>query len=136
MNESPLIERRKPDPQIEFLTSILHSVQRLNEKVDAMEDVRRDIANIRHGLEEHVQKEESVCKAAFPDGDPDGHRRFHEAAIKRAEAEAEVWMAAKKKIIEMTIIGLVAGFSILVVFYWKGHVPTQVEQVLPRLGGQ
>lgn len=136
MSETPpFVERRKPDPQIEFLTSILHSVQRLNEKVDAMEDVRKDISDIRHELKEHTKKDESVCKAAFPDGDPDGHRRFHEAAIKRAEAEAEVWMAAKKKIIEMTIMGLVAGFSILVVFYWKGHVPTQVEQVLPRLGG-
>ena len=43
-------------------------------------------------------------------------------------------MAAKKKIIEMTVIGLISGFSILVVFYWRGNVPIQVEQVLPRLG--
>ena len=132
------LDRRKSDPQIEFLSSILKTVQTLNEKFETMQGVRAEITEIRHSLLDHIKGEVDICKAAFPDGDPDGHRRIHEAEIKRKEAEAEVWMAAKKKIIEMTVIGLISGFSILIVFYWKGNVavPPIVEQVLPRLGGK
>ena len=133
-----LPDRRKPDPQIEFLTSILHTVQKLNEKFETMNGVRSEITEIKHTLLDHIKDEAAICQSAFPDGDPDGHRRMHEAEIKRKEAEAEVWLAAKKKIIEMTVIGLISGFSILIVFYWKGNVavPPIVEQVLPRLGGK
>ena len=133
-----LLDRRKSDPQIEFLTSILKTVQTLNEQFETMQGVRAEIKDIKRTLDEHMENQDDLCNNAFPDGDPDGHRRIHEAEIKRKEAEAEVWLAAKKKIIEMTVIGLISGFSILVVFYWRGNVavPPIVEQVLPRLGGK
>ena len=132
-----LLDRRKSDPQIEFLASILKTVQTLNEKFETMQGVRAEIKDIKRSLDEHIENQDEMCQTAFPDGDPDGHRRIHEAEIRRKEAEAEVWMAAKKKVIEMTIIGLISGFSILFVFYWRGNVlPPAVEQVLPRLGGK
>ena len=32
-----------------------------------------------------------ILAKSFPDGDPDGHRRYHEASIRKAEASAKMW---------------------------------------------
>ena len=61
-----IVDRRKPDPQIEFLTSILQSVQRLNDKIEAMQDVRNDLRDIKRTLTEHIDEENNMCKAALP----------------------------------------------------------------------
>jgi len=48
-----------------------------------------------------------LMKEAFPEGDPDGHRRHHELVIQRAEEKAKFWQ-------EMRVAGAKwAGLGIL-----------------------
>lgn len=49
--------------------------------------------NYHHAIfREEVEKSvNSVFERAFPDGDPEGHRRYHEASIKAAEGRAKFW---------------------------------------------
>lgn len=46
-----------------------------------------------------------LMKDAFPEGDPDGHRKHHEAVIKAAEAKAEFWEKMRYEIAKYGLIG-------------------------------
>lgn len=65
---------------------------------------------------EHEQREETSLKECMlsivPGGDVDGHRRHHEALIKRAEESAEFWSTMRKEIGKYGLIGFIgwAGF--------------------------
>ena len=133
MNEPQVIvDRRKPDSQIEFLTSILQSVQRLNDKIEAMQDVRNDLRDIKRTLTEHIDEENNMCKAAFPDGDPDDHRKFHEALIRKADNERELILEAKKKMLGWGLTALLTAIGVLIVYYWNGHMPASAHITLPK----
>lgn len=127
-----IIDRRKPDPQIEFLTSILQSVQRLTDKIDAMEDVRNDLKEIKRTLTEHIADENDMCKAAFPDGDPDDHRKFHESLIRKADNERELILEAKKKMLGWGLTALITAVTVLLIYYWNGHMPASAHITLPK----
>ena len=49
---------------------------------------------------------------AVPDGDIDGHRRHHEALIKKAEESAEFWANMRKKLAEWGLIGFI-GWALI-----------------------
>lgn len=128
----PLPERRKPDPQIEFLTSILNSVHRLTDKIDAMQDVRDDLRDIKRTLTDHIEEESLICKAAFPGGDPDDHRKFHESLIKKAEDERALILDAKKKLIGWGLTGLLTALMVVLVYYWNGHMPSVAQITMSK----
>jgi hypothetical protein len=73
-----------------------------------------DVNSLRADLKQHMTSETSelaeavaeLLKRSFPDGDPDGHRKHHEASIAAAEAKAAFW---EKMRFEITRWGL-AGF--------------------------
>lgn len=52
----------------------------------------------------------TTCDAmkAIPNGDADGHRRYHEAVIKKMEARAEVWLEVQKAVAKWGALGVVA----------------------------
>lgn len=127
-----LQDRRKPDPQIEFLTSILQSVQGLHAKIADLEDLRYSIGTLTNTVEDHIADENSICKAAFPSGDPDGHRRYHEALLKKAENEAELVMEAKKKLVGLGIPAIIFAIAVVLVFYWNGHMPEAAHISMPK----
>jgi hypothetical protein len=54
---------------------------------------------------------ESVLADAFPEGDPVGHRKAHEAAIKSAEDKAIFWKTMLTKLTEWGLIGF-AGWAV------------------------
>ena len=54
------------------------------------------------GLYKHIDDRfdalEKLIKSGFPDGDPEEHRKVHEARIKEAKDRAEVRLAVKKSL--------------------------------------
>ena len=131
-------ERRKEDLQLKALGTILESVESLRSEIKKLDEIQLEQLHAKHTLQgvqedlkSHVEREEGNWETAFVDGDADSHRRLHEALIKKEEATAEVWSIARKKMIDMTIYGIVAGLGILIVYYWNGHMPVSIPVTLP-----
>jgi hypothetical protein len=73
---------RKTDKQI---------VDLIKEMFVELRQIRDDSKQMRQDLHLHIQDEKSIIQHAFPDGDAEGHRRAHDAWIKRAESQAKFW---------------------------------------------
>lgn len=73
-----------------------------------------------------------LMKDAFPEGDPDGHRRHHELVIQREEERAKFWQ-------EMRIAGAkwmgIGVLGLLVMLVWTGLL-TKVLLFLSAPGGK
>jgi prefoldin subunit 5 len=132
-------EQKNVDSQLEALSAILLSINTLHEK---LVDVKPTISSIQLELREHIKDETLVFLSAFPDGNAEGHRRAHEAQILKAEADAkiaqdkaEIWFAIKKKAAEMTVYGFIIALSLMVVYFWNGHMP-EVAHIHPSEFGK
>ena len=103
-------ERRKTESESMLLIvkDLQHNVKELSAKM-----------NYHHAIfREEVEKSvEKVYIAAFPDGDPDGHRRHHEAVIVKAEAQAALWKEVQSHLIKS---GLFAALCWLGYLVWIG----------------
>lgn len=44
---------------------------------------------------------------SFPEGDPQGHRKYHESSIKQAEAKAEFWSKMRVELAKYGLLGFV-----------------------------
>lgn len=92
----PSHDRRQPSDTLVLMVKQVHEHQMaLDAKIDT------HMRELKQGYTEAVAQ---VLKDAFPDGDPDGHRRYHEASIKKAEEQAEFWTKMK---VELAKYGLV-----------------------------
>lgn len=86
---TPVLERRQSDVDRREHVVVLEIVQRMEGKIDTF----------HHDLHKHISEETSdiakevanIMSAAFPEGDPDGHRKHHELVIAREEARAAFW---------------------------------------------
>lgn len=90
------------DPMLELIRQIHSSQIELDRKLT------------QHMTEETTELAAEIAKlmlAAFPEGDPDGHRRHHELAIAQAEECAEFWRTMRKEIGKYGLLGLL-GFLI------------------------
>ena len=69
--------------------------------------------NYHHAIfREEVEKSvERVYISAFPEGDPDGHRKHHELVIKREEERVVFWTTMRTKLAEWGLIGF-AGWAV------------------------
>lgn len=68
-------------------------------------------------LESVSAKVDSVL-AGFPEGDPAGHRKFHEALIKRAEARARMYQEITGDIITKGLWLALLGIGAILVKYF------------------
>lgn len=66
---------------------------------DSKSTERRSVDPVLRALGRLDEKVDRVL-AGFPDGDPDGHRRFHEVMIRKAEAREKFWNDMSAKLIE------------------------------------
>ena len=80
----------------------------------SLDDQPLTLADFKKLMAEHEQKECLLKKemldefmSAFPDGDPLPHRQYHQSKIDAAKAEKDFWVAAKMKLVEHGISGLV-----------------------------
>lgn len=96
--EIPPVERRAPSAELPELVREIHENQ-----------LAMDAKLTQHMQEETVEFAHEIAQLmikAFPEGDPDGHRRHHELVIKQAEARTAFW---EKMVFEITRWGLI-GF--------------------------
>jgi hypothetical protein len=104
-------DRRANDGPVMLLLQSLH------DKQDRMEErLTTHMANETGELAVEVAR---LMAQAFPDGDPDGHRRHHEAVIAKAEARAEFW---RKMAYEITKYGLLGFIGWLGVTTWQAFL--------------
>ncbi len=84
-----------------------------------MQEVRDTVNRVEKRLNDHITEEEAVISSmmtdAFPDGDPEGHRRHHEAEIKRIEDRAKFWGEMRNHLAKWGVVGL-AGWLVYVVW--------------------
>lgn len=96
-----------------------------------VKDVHDDVKNLhttiialdtrltKHMNEETLELAQEISKlmaSAFPEGDPLGHRKHHEAVIAKAEARATFW---RKMVEEITKYGLIGLMGWLVMSLWS-----------------
>lgn len=97
----PFEDRRKSDPNAPLFQLInqLHGVvQNLEQALQrSTDDQKKAVAD--------------VLDRAFPEGDPEGHRRYHEAAIAAAEEQRDFWKKLKLELFKWGLIGFI-GWSV------------------------
>lgn len=105
-------------------SALLALLQTVHDDVKAM---HQNYVDLDHKLTQHMADETmelateiaKVMSDAFPEGDPKGHRRHHEAVIAKAEARAAFW---KKLLEEISKYGLIGFLGWLVTLAWSGFV--------------
>ena len=73
-------------------------IQQQNAKLDKLTEF------VRTSTATQAQRLESLA-SGFPDGDPAGHRRYHEAEIKRIEARADFWAKLRLSVTQWGLLG-------------------------------
>jgi len=73
-------------------------IQQQNAKIDKLTEF------VRSSTSNQAQRLESLA-SGFPSGDPAGHRRYHEAEIKRIEARAEFWSKLRLSVTQWGLLG-------------------------------
>lgn len=66
-----------------------------------------------------------AIKKAFPNGDIDGHRRYHDAAIKAAEAQERFWDDLKLDVAKKGVWGvlvIIVGLVLVGITTKLGHI--------------
>jgi len=68
---------------------------------------------------EFGEKLANMMQKAFPEGDPEGHRRHHELVIQREEERVEFWRAMRKEIGKW---GIISVLGLLIVSAWHSFL--------------
>jgi len=111
MEVHPAFDRRMEHDATILLLRVVHDkIEAMDEKLTAhiTDETLTLAAEIAH-----------LMNKSFPQGDPEGHRAYHEASIKRAEANAEFWSKMRDEIMTKGILGLLA---LAAVWIWAGFL--------------
>ena len=94
-------------------------------------------------IAEHESRERAMwgetMDKAFPDGDPEAHRDYHQTKIDAAKAEQEFYATLKARLVENGIIGTVRLVSWLLFIGATAMVASRVGQLpafLSWIGGK
>lgn len=101
------------DLKEELDAHIDRSEMRHKELTDKIESLSQSTLAAVTGINQIATETHKLLKAAIPNGDAEGHRRAHEAWIRKAEKEEEFWLDVKKK-----AVGAVVTAAVL----WAGLV--------------
>lgn len=81
----------------------------LNAVLELMASLAAQIGQLNASIAQHRKDQqadlETVMIRAFPDGDPEGHRRHHEAVVRAAEARAEFWAKMRFALSQWGLLG-------------------------------
>lgn len=98
--EKEFIDRRALAPaELVVLVEEIHASQK---SLDAR--LTQHMTAETHELAEAIT---SLMKEAFPDGDPDGHRRRHELELEELKEKAEFWKKMRLALAQWGLIGFV-----------------------------
>lgn len=107
-------DRRKtmaiPPDQLELLRQVHESNLALDSKLTQ---------HMRDGGSELAAAITKLVNDSFPEGDPAGHRRYHEMSIKKAEAQAAFW---EKLRVELAKWGLIGFIGWVLLHMWQAFV--------------
>ena len=95
-------DRRQPsdlDALAHLIEGLMNRIDNLDAKLTA--HMETEPGEIKKIIEDTMQK-------GFPDGDPDGHRRAHEAWIKREEDSAKFWAEMRLAVGKWMGLGVLA----------------------------
>jgi hypothetical protein len=101
----PLSDPKNDDAVAKAIWALKHDLDRRHDE-NVARSQGHDIS-----MQELNEKVDRVL-AGFPGGDPDGHRRFHEAVIAKNEARARLYEAVRAELVSKGLwaaIALVAG---------------------------
>lgn len=108
-------DRRTADAALLALIQTIHDdIKKLDERVIGLDS--RLTKHITDETMEIAQELHKLMKDAFPEGDPTGHRKHHEAVIAKAEARAEFW---KKLSFEISKGGLLGFLTWALYALWQ-----------------
>lgn len=123
MNEPT--EPQGPMPERRAETSVMLAlVQTVHDDVKKLQQNHVDLdhkltQHMTEGTMELAREISKMMVDAFPEGDPKGHRKHHEAVIAKAEARAAFW---KKMLEEISKYGLLGFLGWLVTLAWSGFI--------------
>jgi hypothetical protein len=111
--QGPMPERRTETSVLLALVQTVHDdVKTMHTNLTAL-----DLRLTKHMTEETMELAREISKLmsdAFPEGDPSGHRKHHEAVIAKAEARAAFWRKMLEEIIKYGLVGLVGWLALTV----------------------
>lgn len=113
--QEPLVERRQETAAVLALVQAIHDeIKTIQQNLDKL-----DSRLTKHMTDETMELAQEISRLmadAFPEGDPKGHRKHHEAVIAKAEARAEFW---KKLSFEISKGGLLGFLTWALYALWQ-----------------
>ena len=113
MTERAFADRLEHDAVILLLQTVYDKLETMDAKLT------------QHMTDETLVLAEEIAKLmnkAFPEGDPEGHRAYHDASIKAAKDRADFWAKMRFEISKWGLIGFL-GWSVgmIAVAVWDTH---------------
>lgn len=106
--------------------------------IKLIEQVQKSVDSLQTTVKEHIADQPAQRKAmitemlneAFPNGDHQAHRRYHENLIKKAEDQAQFWKKMRDELAKWGLIGF-AGWAL----YTFGQFAAQAFLAWIQRGG-
>ena len=89
---------------VEHIQQLIHSIYKSTQHTEER------VSNLLVSFSSYAAKQESISKA-FPGEDVDGHRRAHEAWIRKEQAKAAFWEKIRDEAAKWGVLG-VLGFIV------------------------
>lgn len=85
------------------------------ENTSSLEVIEKDIKVLTDRVDDLTR--------GFPNGDPDGHRLYHEASIKRIEARTRFYEALRAELAKQGLWSLIVFIGGALLYYLKSKLP-------------
>lgn len=110
ISQDPIKDRRRSvnDPLMSMFRQIQNNQQEIKDSQRAMDNkLTKHMESVPKDLAEAIAE---LMADSFPQGDPAGHRRYHEASIKAAEDRADFWSKMRMELFKWGLLGF-AGWA-------------------------
>jgi hypothetical protein len=97
----------------------IKSDRRHEEMIKRMDQMQQSTMNLLSTNNATVKEIHTLFEKSIPGGDAEGHRRAHEAWIRKTEKEEEFWMHLKKQVVGWGMTAAIAWAAMLI---WAGFV--------------
>ena len=96
-------------------------------KINEIANSQKEIVDMMNNFEKRHQKHEAAIEKlfrAFPDGDTEGHRRYHELMIENISEKRRLRVAIQEKTISGLIWSGLVGIALIVWNYFINLIKT------------
>lgn len=111
-----------PHTEGEGWRAVVEAVDSLRDEIGARHvENTSSLEVLEKDLKVVIERVDDLAKG-FPDGDWEGHRRYHEAVIKKMEARAQFYSDLRGKLVEKGVWALILLLGAALVQYVKTKV--------------